>query len=153
MIRDLDALAELRKGWTSVKWTQSMADANLAGANFGTGFVTDEFRDVCYNLVLIYAFGVFNDVLRTLRDEGRFPCSKFGLEALMESSKSVLPWVDFDRVAGDRKLRNRIAHKGALAPRKACWDALDAIERELVAWRIIDGPVSVDVTIERRPIT
>ena len=135
-------LDKLRKSWRTVCHIRGLVETNLASASLGVigGGVSGEFRDLSHNLVVLFAFSVLQDTLEQLAHEEVF-AEKRGLKGLMESSKKALPWVDYDKVDTGRDKRNDIAHERIFLPRLECWEYIDAIEKELIAWEVLDGTV------------
>ncbi len=136
MINDQNALTEIRDDWKSVRLKQNRIKVNTFSA---IGKISLKFADLCYTLVLIYAFSVLHDVLRQMHQEGRFPCvgKNLQLGSLMQVSKDALPWVNFKQVDEGRERRNDVAHDDLVLPRKKTWEYIDAIEKELTNWHII----------------
>jgi len=97
-----------------------------------------------HNLPFVHACAVLNEVLRQLRDEGRFACDGRTLGALVGASKDQLPWCDFVATTELVKRRNEVAHDAKLVPRGECWQYIDAIKAQLLAWGVLqsedDGP-------------
>ena len=154
MISDKTKLEKLGKEWIAVKRSQGMVEANtFGGMPLGVAVLTEEFMDLCHNLVLVYACAVLNDVLDQFRKERHFSCNSRYLGALMDESKNHIPWVNFPLVDEGKEHRNDIAHDLKLLPRADCWKYIDAIEQELIAWQVIPGPVKVDVTLTITPTT
>lgn len=147
MITDQSVLANLIAEWNFVRRSQKMVTTNTLGAFAQGAIQTSQFTDFCHNLVLIQAYSVLNDILLQFRDEGQFACKGRELGLLMNASKSVLPWCDFAVVAEGKDRRNDIAHRSAVIPRADCWKYMDAIERELLAWRVILKAPDPDYTI------
>jgi hypothetical protein len=115
---------------------------------FGGGIpVTMGFVDLCHGLILLFAFSVFEKTLQQLRDEGAFKCKSNQLGPLMKESSAVLKWLDFSTVDKARDSRNTIAHERKTLARRDVWRYIDAIEAELVGWKILSGPVTADYAI------
>lgn len=129
-------LSDVRAGWRSVRTFQEWGGAQLGGPS-RSGAPSHRFRNFAHSLILLFAFSVFEDVLKQLRDEGVFTCQSSLLGRLMQTSHSVLPWVDFDVVDGARRDRNEIAHEQRIIKRATCWEHVDAIEAELTAWEVL----------------
>ena len=128
-----------------------MVTTNLTAGTLGLVPQTDEFRNASHSLVLLFAMSVLEDVLRQLRDEGRFASKRNEMKRLMEASRSVLPWADFTLIDEAREKRNGVAHKREFLPAGDCARYIDGIEAELVRWQVLPGRVQYDYTIERRP--
>lgn len=139
MIKDQTALQNLANAWRDVRSRQDFMKRHLLGSMGGIGSLPSIFlADPVYNLVLLYAFAVLDEVLRQLRDEGNFSSKTTKLGDLMHSSKTILPWLDFNLVDMGRERRNEIAHHSATIPRGECWQYIDAIETELKSWQIVN---------------
>ena len=138
MIRDATALGEVRAEWQYVTGARDLIARNLAAAHPGISGMgqSHEFRNLSYNLCLLFAYSVLERVLRELRDEGIFSSSK-ELGALMANSKTVLPWQDYSKADEGRERRNDVAHRRHILERADCWKYIDAIEDELVAWGVV----------------
>lgn len=154
MVKDQAKLGNIRASWETVRIVQEKVRANLNAAMVIPVLPqTDEFRNLVHSLVLIYAFSVLEDTLLQLRDEGLFACRGRELKRLMEDSKEVLPWVDYAKVDTGRDKRNGVAHRRQYIPRAECWDYIDVIENELVAWKVLPGKVQAESTITRAPLS
>jgi hypothetical protein len=105
-----------------------------------------EFTNLCYSLIVLFAFSVLEDVLKELRLEGKFSSSK-NLGSLMKSSQAYLPWNNFGAVDSARERRNEIAHDQKLVSPTECKSFLDAIENELVTWGVLTHKVKGKYTI------
>ena len=138
MIQDKAHRVNYQKEWNSVREFQNRIQANLnaSGMMFGTG-TTHAIRDISHNLVFLFAFSVFEDVLKQLKAEKYFTADNEKLGHLMHKSKDCLPWQDFPVVDEARLKRNSIAHDQTILPRDDCWQYIDAIENELVQWGTI----------------
>lgn len=138
MIQDKAKQADYQKEWNGVRAFQNRIQANLnaSGIMFGTG-ATHAIRDISHNLVLLFAFSVFEDVLKQLKAEKYFVSDNNHLGNLMHKSKKYLPWQNFPLIDEAREKRNDIAHDQTLLPRGDCWKYIDAIENELVKWGVI----------------
>jgi len=139
VIKDQTALQNLANAWRDVRSRQSFMQRHLLGSMGGIGSMPSIFlADPVYNLVLLYAYAVLDEVLRQLRDEGNFSSKTTKLGDLMHSSKTSLAWVNFDLVDKGREQRNDIAHCSVTIPRGECWKYIDAIEMELKSWQIVN---------------
>ena len=132
MIQDRRELRRLRQEWSGVRSIQGKIQALL---NFGFAF--HELRNISHNLTLLQAFGVFGDVLQQLHDEGAFASRSTQLGSLMKASRKALPWSNYRLVDHGREDRNRGAHDSTVLERDDCWKYIDAIEHELVTWKIL----------------
>ena len=139
MISDVTAMQEVRAAWEFVRESRNAIVGNCNIATLVVGFNQSAIRDLCFNLLLASAFSVLEDVLRQLRDEGRFVGKDNRLGALMSNSRSSVPWVDYDLVDAGRNERNRTIHDRTYLAHANCRDYIAAIERELVAWGVLDS--------------
>lgn len=57
----------------------------------------------------------------------------------MYSSKSNIPWQDFDLIDTAREERNKVAHEQVILERGICWEFIDGIENELVSWKVVSN--------------
>lgn len=149
MIKDNSRLEEIRKEWHTVRLSQAKIKTNLNAASFSlTGSaITGTFRDLCYSLLLPFAYSVLEHTFQQLKEEGSFSCESNRFNKLMKGSKSALSWKDYDLVYEGMKRRNEFAHEQKTIPRKDTWKYIDAIENELITWKILPGPVECDYTI------
>ena len=142
MIKNQSVLADIREEWQGVRNRQTSIFVGLAASrSLGTGIFPHRVADISYSLVLIFAYSVLGTVLLQLGEEGFFTLPKKDtlLGALMHSSKTQLPWVNFSEVDRGRCKRNDVAHSDLVLPREESWQYIDAIEKELVNWQIIPG--------------
>jgi hypothetical protein len=107
VIEDAAARSDVLASWKAVRAAQHQIEMNVRYASAGGGGLSRSFLDSCHNLVLIYAFAVFTDVLSQLRDEGAFKCKSWTLQQLMLGSKDELPcvtslWLTRAEAAGTR---------------------------------------------------
>ncbi len=137
MIADPIVLQEVRDSWETVRESRNVIVGNMNSASMVGRPPASEFRDLCFNLLLIVAFSVIEDVLRQLRDEGKFSCKDHRLKPLMKSSRPYLPWLDFDLIDKGREHRNESAHQRVFLAHAECRKYIAAIEAELVAWGVL----------------
>jgi len=151
MLKDPKTLKDIQSSWETVRLVQAMVRTNLNAGAFGLIPQTDQFRNLAHNLVLFFAFSVLEDALKQCRDEELFVSKGSELRRLMEASKSVVAWADYATIDSGRDKRNAVAHKRQFLPRAECWQYIDAIEKELIAWAILPGPVQKEYTISLTP--
>ena len=137
MINTPQALQNAQAEWEAVRLAQSRVKINLNSAGLQT---SHKFKNFAYNLVLVFAYSVLEDVMRQLQHEGTLPSQRQRFKDVLEDSRSVLPWCDFTTVDEGRERRNDIAHRRVYLERADCWRYIDKIEDELIAWGVI--PVS-----------
>jgi hypothetical protein len=98
MIKDARVFAEVRQDWQGVRNRQTSIFVGLvASRGVVGGIFPHRVADISYSLVLIFAYSVLKDLLLQLGKEGLFilPNRTF-LGDLMHSSKTQLPWVNFN---------------------------------------------------------
>jgi len=122
-----------------------MVKANLAGGMDGLQSWT--FGDAAHSLVLIFAYAVLEDCLRIIQDEQQIPTTGPSLQKLLKACKPKIPWKNFGVIEAGHAQRNRIAHEQHIAPRAESWQYVDAIEAELLGWRVLDAPLQVEYAI------
>jgi len=109
-----------------------------------------------HSLVLLFAYSVLENVLEQLREEGMFASRSANIGPMMKASKDALPWCDYTLVDTlvdqGRERRNRIAHHREFLERAEVWRYIDGIERELIGWRVLDGPVRGDYSVTMRVV-
>ncbi len=132
MIKDKYVKQELRESWNTVLSTKEMVKTNIVWAFAGGGYTSKQFRDLSYNLTLLFAFSVIENTLSQLRDEGVFNSNSSQLGTLMEKSKNKLPWIDYSLIDEARIKRNEIAHQQKWIDLELCLSYLDAMEVELI---------------------
>jgi hypothetical protein len=142
MIKDRESQVVYQKEWNSVREFQNKIQRHLNAASTGIGSdVTHDLRNISHNLVLLFAFAVIEDVLKQLREDGIFKENSNMVSKLMSSSRTVIPWSNYDLVDEAREKRNEIAHDQKLISRSDCWKYIDAIENELVSWKVIQRQI------------
>jgi hypothetical protein len=139
VITDTTILAQIVTEWDMVKERKDFIADNLAAGHTGIGSigVSYQFKNLAYSLWLPFGFSIFERALVQLRDESVFVSKKSNLEALMVKSRTTLPWQDYALVDEARNRRNDVAHRRLVLERDDAWRFVDAIERELRAWRIV----------------
>jgi len=150
MITDQAALTDIQASWTSLRQNQAKVETSVAAAmgfgGMGVMFVVD----YLHNLMLIYALGVLADALQQLRSEGLFQARASKLGSLMQESRPHLPWRDFPLVNEGRQKRDDIAHKMAVVSGSDRSRYIDAVEAELIAWRILKRRVTATFVIDQK---
>ena len=150
MIQDKASLKNVRDSWKTVRVVDAQIATNMNAGIFSLVPTATGFSVVPESLLLVFAVAVLEEVLVELEDQGTF-YSRKGLKRLMEGSQSALPWQDFAAVNHARERRNDVAHKHQFLDRGECRPFLDAIEREFIAWKILDGPVRKSYTVSLNP--
>jgi hypothetical protein len=139
LISDPIVLTDLAAEWNGVVMLRGKIQRATLFA-FASGAPVSMVADAAYNLPMLHAFGVLNNALEAIRDEGRFACSGRLLGKLLDASKAAIPWLDFSATKAAVDRRNDVAHRGELLPRAECWRYIDLIEAQLVAWGVIPAP-------------
>lgn len=151
MMKDNNVLKDMLRAWRGVRQMQAMLDTYADVALHRGLPQLPDYQNACHGLTLIYAYAVLQEVLEQLRDEGQFASRSGKLGTLMHESKKSLPWVDFDTIDKGRDRRNDVAHRQSIVPFAESRRFIDAIEQELIAWKILPGKVRVNYTYEIRP--
>ncbi len=145
MIKDKRKLQEYQDEWKGVRSFQAKVQRHLNVPSMGLGgSSTHELRNISHNLVLLFAFSVFENVLRQLKCEGKIETSSERLCKIMKASKSAesaVQWSNYDKIVEVHKERNNVAHEQKIIEREKCWEYIDAIESELVGWQILSAPI------------
>ena len=115
-------------------------DVTRSGPTLG-GWINETRPDSAFNLPLVLAFCVLEEVLNEFQIAGLFACPSWKLGAKMHASKTALPWQDFDAVDRAREARNALAHQGVIHPKRECLMHVMAVERELLAWGVLLSPM------------
>lgn len=138
MIKDTDTLTEIQACWNGVENHRGKIQRSLfASVGFLGGTFPFTAADAAHNLPFMHAMSVLNDVLRALAKEGRFNCDSHFLGQLLDAAKDDLQWVDYQAIREANRLRVAVAHRGELLPRADCWEHIDDVKAQLVAWGII----------------
>jgi hypothetical protein len=135
MIRDPDVKAEIQQDWAGVR--KLCEFVHRCYMMPGMGVINETRPDDSYNIPLVLAYAVLDQVLNELIAQGDFKCKSFLLGEKMDASKGTLKWQDYQLVFNGKEARNDLAHKAMLVPKDNCLRFIDGIERELQAWGII----------------
>jgi hypothetical protein len=132
VIKDQNVRAEIAQEWRSVR---ALVNWHRGHASPG-GYILEKPPDKFYNLPLVLAYAVLDDVLAQMINEHIFKCSKnngncFNLGDKMKSSIGMLAWIDYTTIDDVRKKRNEVAHKGILHSQGVCLQYINAVEDEL----------------------
>ena len=138
MIRDENALVEIRSSWAGVEALRSRLQVSaVASVGVIGGVFPFALSNAAHNLPFIHAYAVLNDVLEQLASEGHFSCKSIFLGELLKKSQHILQWQDFALIAEGADRCNDVAHRGELLPRGDCWKYIDAVRAELNAWAVV----------------
>jgi hypothetical protein len=152
MIKNAATLGSIRESWRTVRTLEGMIQTNTSSGTIftlipaATGFVT-----VPESLLLLFAMSVLEDVLRQLRDEGVFNCSRNELKRLMDGSRGQLRWFNFDAVSAIRDRRNRVAHRREFLSPGQCQADIATIAQELLTWGVLDNDAKIGYRVEFKP--
>lgn len=137
MITDASSLATLRDAWAGVEKLKAydrLVTVVPSGGLLAAGSLAPE---GFWNLPFVLAYSVLDQVLTALRDQGVFVCSSWMLGPKMQASRQFLPWQDFDLVSRGKDARNEVAHKAVLLSKSECFLYIEAVGKELQAWRVV----------------
>ena len=104
------------------------------------GAISETPPESFFNLPVVLAFSLLDEVLDSLMAQGAFPPPRGHRPMLgpkMAASRAHLPWQDYIRVERGKDQRNALAHQGVLISNADCLAIVDAIGVELVAWGAI----------------
>ena len=134
MIRDQQAKSEIAQDWRAVRKLRNPVRTSVLP---GFGVIVEEPVHDFYNLPLVLAYAVLDQVLNELRDQSEFRSKNSKLGTKMFASRKALPWQDYGLVDNGREARNDLAHEAKLLSKADCLRYIDAIESELRAWNIV----------------
>ena len=147
MIHDAKALEALGEEWHALRRSQGKLQINITAAFARGAFFLPQIADNIYALLLPFGFSVLEHTLQQMRDEGTFGCKSSQLKALMSSSKTTIPWSDYQAVDAGREVRNQLTHEQIIPSHVETFQILDEIERELIGWEVLKGPVKYEFTL------
>ena len=137
MIANPSSLVTLQAEWQGVVQMRERIQ-NLVISTFAfDAKKSPVFGDILYNLPLRLAFDVLKQVLLQAKDQGLIRSSRRQLGDLVESAKTSLPWIDWQRLLEGVKRRNEVLHGGKLLGDQQCLQDIADIEAQLLAWGII----------------
>jgi hypothetical protein len=147
MIRDADTRRTLAQDWHAVRRSQGKLQIHVT-ASFASGaWFLPQIADEIYALLLPLGFSVLEHTLQQMRDDGLFDCRSSQLGSLMTSSAAAVHWSNYAAVDTGRDVRNKLTHEQAVPPYIDTFRILDEIERELIGWTVLDGPVKYEFTL------
>jgi hypothetical protein len=116
VIKDTETLENLRKECNGVDVLRGKIQRGFAASvTMGGGGGAFAMVDAAHNLPMIHAFGVLDNALEAMCDQGEFECKKrSSLGSLMHASRERMSWWDFDGIDAGVKQRNTVAHEGKL---------------------------------------
>lgn len=103
----------------------------------GTVMYTETPPVEIYNLPLVLAYCILEDVLDALITQGIVKCTSPKIGPRMIASQNHIQWKDYKTVDEGRDKRNQLAHEGKLLPKADCLKFVNAIGDELKAWKIL----------------
>ena len=134
MIRDQDVRSVIARDWEGIRRLCTRSQEPV----FVLDKIVDQPRsDESYNLPFLLVYGVLDEVLTELRDQGQFSCPSRQLGHKMAASRNHLPWDNYDLVDQGRNARNRLAHDTVLLSKCDCLKYVDAVESELHMWGVM----------------
>jgi hypothetical protein len=141
MIKDQNIRAEIKQGWDAVRALTGWSSGGVASGGCGGVLIVQTPPEQFYNLPLVLAYSVLDDVLGQMIIENIFKCAKkngycYNLGDKMQSSKGNIMWKDYATVNDGRNRRNEVAHKGVLHSEQICRQYINAVEDELKNWRL-----------------
>jgi hypothetical protein len=147
MIRDTQALEALKEEWHALRRSQGKLQINITASFTRGAWFLPQIADDIYALLLPFGFSVLEHVLQQMRDEALFACKSSQLKALMVSSQTAISWSSYQAVDVGRDIRNKLTHEQSIPSHSDTFRILDEIERELIGWKILDGPVKYEFTL------
>jgi hypothetical protein len=135
MIQNKDLIERFSSSWTSLKYIQRQLSVQYLIP--GSGVIGQNSPDETYNLPLILAFSLLDEVLSEFISQGKFKCGSWKLGTKMETSKDVISWIDYQAIFDAKEARNGIAHRSELVTKQLCIKYINEIEAELSAWGVI----------------
>jgi hypothetical protein len=140
MTINLNSLKALQAEWEGVvRMRERMQQLVISTFAFDP-ITSPAFGNILYNLPFLLAFDVLKHVLLHAREDGQFTGSGHRLADLMDSAKTSLPWIDWDRLSEGVQRRNEVAHNGKLCGDEQCLQNIADIEAQLLAWDVIAAP-------------
>jgi hypothetical protein len=142
-IKDEDSIRNIRSKWRAACKFRERVPA-LANAS-GIGLPASV-RDISNNLVFLFGYQCFDDVLRLLENEGiirisaarNAPNEKIPrIEQILRAGNTQVSWVDWRLASDANTARNDIAHGRKIRPRDQCWNYMDYIQAQLTNWSIL----------------
>ncbi len=141
MITNPEVLQSLRDSWATVRILEARIQTTLHAGLFALVPQMTNFQEVPDSLLLLFAVSVLENTLKKLRDQGVFPSKGQELGRLMQESTGKLCWQNYGKIQEIKNRRNRIAHERVFLRSGQCAEYLDAIENELLAWRVLEHPM------------
>ena len=148
MIRDEQILATLKEEWHALRRSQGRLQAYIT-ASFASGaWFLPQIADEIYALLLPFGFSVLEHVLQQMGQEGTFACRSSWLNQMMLASRTTAGlWSNYEAVDAGRQVRNKLTHEQVIPSHADTLRILDDIERELIGWNVLNGPVSYKFTL------
>ena len=138
MIRDKIVRNEIAKEWRSIKiLCRDSHRGGVVGGGFGAVYVNETPPESFYNLPLVLAYAILDEVFNALIAQGAFACTSWMIGPKMKASKTKLPWQNYSLVWKGKIARDKLAHKAILVEKVRCLEFIEAIEVELKAWGVI----------------
>jgi hypothetical protein len=150
MITNPEVLKGIRDSWETVRILEARINTTLNADLFSLVPRMTNFQEIPDSLLLLFAVSVLETTLKQLRDQKVFSYTGWQLGGLMAASKekNALPWRNFEEILKIKDRRNQVAHDRKFLRHGQCAQDLDAIENELLAWRVLEHPVKGTYTIQ-----
>lgn len=139
MIRNQQVRSKFAQEWAAVrKLCAGSHRQSVVGGAGGVIFINETPPESFYNLPLLLAYGVLDEVLNELIVQGTIQCASKRplLGKKMAASKNKLTWLNYAQVKAGKTARNDLAHHAKLLGKVDCFAFIDAIEVELKAWGV-----------------
>jgi hypothetical protein len=157
MIADRKALQHIRNSWETVRILEARINTTLKAGLFSLVPMATNFQEVPESLLLLFATFVLEDTLQQFYDQGVFGQKKpegpkrLGLKRLMEASKDALCWQNFGKIKEIKNRRDGVAHHHKLLRSGQCTQYLNAIEKELLTWGVLEHPIKGTYEVSLQP--
>jgi hypothetical protein len=142
MIKDQNVRAEIKQEWKTVRALTGWSSGGAVSGGCGGVFIVETPPEQFYNLPLVLAYSVLDDVLGQMIFEHIFNCTTKNMNChklgdKMQSSNGKIMWKDYATVNDGRNRRNDVAHNGVLHSEQICRKYINAVEDELKNWGLL----------------
>ena len=145
MVEDQEVLESVRAQWANARKMEQRMKVLTNVGGFLPIPLPNPVRDVGHNLVLLFGFEPFAEVLYefvkqgtiTLQGENPQESKQRKIKRILKNGKDQVEWQDWDLIDTINKARNDVAHGRTVLGRGQCWQYLDALEHQLRAWGIL----------------
>ena len=138
LVTDESAIQELQQDWEGARLMLRRMGRHVRGASIG--IYQPGLAESVYSLPLLLACDVLEQVLLKAKMHYGFKSQGSSLGRLIEGarSESAITWRDYAALQTAIAHRNAIAHDGELFASEICLSDMAAIERQLLAWDILN---------------